>query len=381
MTKQNLLVTVSTLALLATMATASIAQAPSGSGAAGATGAGSAPQQQNKPGEANRDGGGKERGAGEQQKGEQPKGQQQQKSEQPKGQKQQSSEDRSSPKSRAQAQDGSPKAADRADDKASPKGVAQGQKKDSNEDRRSPAADNAGKGTTKQSETDQTKTRDRAADGATKGEAGDRDRIGRADVDRKGQDKAEGGRTQGAGERVELTEQKRSSVRDRMEKSARANRVTNVDFDIRVGVNVPRNTTFHMLPPDVVEIVPAYRGYRYVYVRDEIVIIHPTNYTVVAVIGGGGGTQASSRTGDRITLTANDRIFVRQNVDMDARVRLGIASFSIGMDLPEGVELRALPERVSQRYPTLRGHRYFVSETDVVIVEPQARRVVLIIED
>jgi hypothetical protein len=62
-------------------------------------------------------------------------------------------------------------------------------------------------------------------------------------------------------------------------------------------------------------------------------------------------------------------------------VRLGIGNISIGMNLPDTVELRPLPEAVVERYPDFRGHRYFVYEDDVVIVEPQSREVVLVIEN
>jgi hypothetical protein len=288
-----------------------------------------------------------------------------------------------------QGQDGTPKASERAQEKASPKSAVQGQKKDDDDTRRSRAADDKGKDTTKQqSEKGQDKDRDRAAGDAskdkdrdrsagdaTKDKRGDRDRRDRAEGDRQKGDRADGDR----GDRVQLSEQKRMSVRERMSKSARANRVTNVNFDIRVGVKVPRNATLHVLPPDVVEIVPEYRGYRYVYVRDEIVIIHPTDYVVVAVIGGEG--RVGSLSGGRITLASNDHVFIRRHVDLGARVRLGIGSISIGMDLPDTVELRPLPDVVVQRYPDLRDHRYFVYEEDVVIVEPQSREVVLVIED
>lgn len=395
MLKQNLLVTASAIALVAAMATASVSQSPGG-GSSGAQ-----EQQKMRPGtgESNRGDGAQERGATEQPKG---KGGSAQGDAEPRPKASDRAEEKASPKSRVQGQDATPKASDRAQEKASPKSAVQGQKKDDDDDdRRSRAAGDKGKDTTKQSDQGQAKDRDRAAgdadkrgDRAGKGEAKDapkqsdkgsaKDRDRAADDrskdgrdDRQRGDRAEGDR--GSGERVQLSEQKRTSVRERMSKSARANRVTNVNFDIRVGASVPRDTTLHILPPDVVEIVPEYRGYRYVYVRDEIVIIHPTNYTVVAVIG--GGAQVGSRSGGRITLASDDRVFIRQHVDLGARVRLGIGSISVGMDLPDTVELRPLPDVVVQRNPDLRGHRYFVYEEDVVIVEPESRQVVLVIED
>ena len=374
MTKQNLLVTASAIALLASMATASVSQAPGGAGASGTQ-----EHQKMKRGDGDSD-----RGSSAQERGttEQPKGKSgsAQRDTEPRPKASDRAEEKASPKSRVQGQDGTPKASERAQEKASPKSAVQGQKKDDDDDRRSRAADDKGKDTTKQqSEKGQAKDSERAAGDASKDKRGDRDSSGRAEGDRQKGDRAEGARGDRSGERVQLSEQKRTSVRERMSKSARANRVTNVNFDIRVGVNVPRNATLHGLPPDVVEIVPEYRGYRYVYVRDEIVIIHPTDYVIVAVIGGEG--RVGSRSGSRITLASDDRVFVRRHVDLGARVRLGIGSISIGMNLPETVELRPLPDVVVERYPDLRDHRYFVYEEDVIIVEPQSREVVLVIED
>jgi hypothetical protein len=387
MTKHTYLITASTIALLASMATVSVSQSPSGSGPSGTQ-----EQQKMKPGDSdsNRGTGAKERGSSDQPKG---KGGSAQRDTSDRPKASDRAEEKASPKSRVQGQDGTPKASERAQEKASPKSAVQGQKKDDDDDsRRSRAADDKGKDATKQqSEKSQGKDRDRAAGDATKDKdrdrsagdeskdkRGDRDRD-RAEGDRQKGNRADGDRADRAGDRVQLSEQKRTSVRERMSKSARANRVTNVNFDVRVGVSVPRNTTLHVLPPDVVEIVPEYRGYRYVYVRDEIVIIHPTDYVVVAVIGGEG--RVGTRSGGRITLASDDRVYIRRHVDLGARVRLGIGSISIGMDLPDTVELRPLPDVIVQRYPDLRDHRYFVYEEDVVIVEPQSREVVLVIED
>jgi hypothetical protein len=390
MLKQNFLVTASAIALLAAMATAGVSQSP-GSGSSGAQ------EQQKMSPDGNQRSGTKERGTSEQPKG---KGSSAQRDSAPEPKASDRAEDKASPKSRVQGQDATPKASDRAQEKASPKSAVQGQKKDNDDDQRSRAAGDRGKDGSKQSEQGQAKDRDRSAGDTAKDKRGDRagsgdtkdspkqsDKGSAKDRDRAAGDSSKDGRDdrqraegdRGAGDRVQLSEQKRTSVRERMSKSARANRVTNVNFDIRVGASVPRSTTLHVLPPDVVEIVPEYRGYRYVYVQDEIVIIHPTNYTVVAVIG--GDSRVGARSGGRITLASDDRVFIRKHVDLGARVRLGIGSLSIGMDLPDTVELRPLPDVIVQRNPDLRGHRYFVYEDDIVIVEPQSREVVLIIED
>ena len=60
--------------------------------------------------------------------------------------------------------------------------------------------------------------------------------------------------------------------------------VTNVNFSVSVGTRVPHDVEFHPLPADVVTIYPEWRGYDFILVRDEIVIIDPSSYEIVAVI-------------------------------------------------------------------------------------------------
>ncbi len=60
--------------------------------------------------------------------------------------------------------------------------------------------------------------------------------------------------------------------------------VTNVNFSISIGTRVPRNVGFHPLPVTVVEYYPAWRGYEFILVGDEIVVINPRTLEIVAVI-------------------------------------------------------------------------------------------------
>src|SRR5262249_52044335 len=58
-----------------------------------------------------------------------------------------------------------------------------------------------------------------------------------------------------------------------------------VDFDVNVGVRVPRTVTLHRLPPRVVELVPAYEHYEYFMLADgRIVIVKPDTLEVVYVL-------------------------------------------------------------------------------------------------
>ena len=60
--------------------------------------------------------------------------------------------------------------------------------------------------------------------------------------------------------------------------------VTNVNFAISVGTRVPRDVSFHALPAEIVTIYPEWRGYEFVLVRDQIVVIDPRTFEIVAVL-------------------------------------------------------------------------------------------------
>jgi hypothetical protein len=59
---------------------------------------------------------------------------------------------------------------------------------------------------------------------------------------------------------------------------------TRVNFDIHVGATVPRSVHLVTLPTEVIEVYPAWRGYEFILVGDEIVVINPNTLRVVAVI-------------------------------------------------------------------------------------------------
>jgi hypothetical protein len=61
-------------------------------------------------------------------------------------------------------------------------------------------------------------------------------------------------------------------------------RVNHADFALSVGTRVPNTVTLYAVPATIVDILPQYRGFEYVVVRDELVIIDPETLEVVAVL-------------------------------------------------------------------------------------------------
>jgi len=86
---------------------------------------------------------------------------------------------------------------------------------------------------------------------------------------------------------VELSSDQRTRIHDVFVRDRdRFNRfrVGRVDFDLRPGVRIPRHFHLFTLPSDFVTVVPEYRGYRFFYYEDEIVIVDPVTLEIVAVI-------------------------------------------------------------------------------------------------
>jgi hypothetical protein len=64
----------------------------------------------------------------------------------------------------------------------------------------------------------------------------------------------------------------------------KAERLTNVQFSTTVGGVIPGTVHLYGLPVSIVEYVPQYRGYEYILVGDEILIVDPRTLRIVAVI-------------------------------------------------------------------------------------------------
>jgi hypothetical protein len=53
---------------------------------------------------------------------------------------------------------------------------------------------------------------------------------------------------------------------------------------VSVGTRIPSSVRVHTLPQEVIVIYPEWRGYDYILVGDQIVIISPRTHEIVAII-------------------------------------------------------------------------------------------------
>ena len=92
------------------------------------------------------------------------------------------------------------------------------------------------------------------------------------------------GRTGGAG--AELSTEQRTEVRQTILQSGNVPRVSRseVNINISVGTVVPRSVRLVSIPERIVTIRPAWRGFLYFVVEDEIIVVEPGSLKIVAVI-------------------------------------------------------------------------------------------------
>jgi hypothetical protein len=85
---------------------------------------------------------------------------------------------------------------------------------------------------------------------------------------------------------AQLSEQQRTQIGASISKQSNLKRVERnmINFTINVGSVVPRTVGLVPLPATLVAVVPAYRGYLYIVVGNELLIVHPRTYEIVAVI-------------------------------------------------------------------------------------------------
>lgn len=176
--------------------------------------------------------------------------------------------------------------------------------------------------------------------------------------------------------RTRVSEKQRSDVGVRL----RQTRVekTRVNITVNIGSRVPRTVRLRPLPATILTFAPAYRGYSYIVLEDDtIVIVDARTYVIVDVIP--ADTRRVERPGP-LALSAEQMRFIYERVPKDrtADVRIRLA---LGAEVPRNVELLRFPSVVVERVPEVRRYRYIVAADDVAIVDPTDNAVVLVISE
>jgi hypothetical protein len=201
----------------------------------------------------------------------------------------------------------------------------------------------------------------------TTGRTGDNNRAG--DAARPGSTQA-GSESSNASASVNLNTEQRTKV-ERAFREVKVEPERNVNFNISVGAVVDSGVRFRPLPPAIVQVVPQFRGYEYVAVRDQIVIVEPRSRRILYVMQHGTGRAS-------INLTTEQRRMVKTKLATGPRMTRAI-KVEDGMTVPPDVELRVIEQPIITEVPEIRPYRYFVVEDEVVLVDPGTRQVIEII--
>lgn len=181
---------------------------------------------------------------------------------------------------------------------------------------------------------------------------------------------------------VELSGDKRDRVQSAFGDKPDVKHHTDVDIDISIGRRLPRHWHFVPVPIAVVEIVPEYRDYVYVWVEDEYVICDPDTYEVVAVIPAAPRRHAAGGHGGRcstdIDLSAEERELILRSVRVEREVE--VSDLEVGWSVPSDIVLEEFPEPVLSEADELSACRYFLADDQLAIVDPEEDKVVLLID-
>jgi hypothetical protein len=110
---------------------------------------------------------------------------------------------------------------------------------------------------------------------------GQKDRNGNMNAETKGTERSQ--TTGQAGGGAKLSTEQRTKITGII-RSEHVEPMTTVNFEIRAGARVPRDVRFYPLPQEIVTIYPQWRGYEYILVRDQIIVVNPRTLEIVDVI-------------------------------------------------------------------------------------------------
>jgi hypothetical protein len=172
--------------------------------------------------------------------------------------------------------------------------------------------------------------------------------------------------------RVRVSERERGEVGAKLRQTPAEK--TRVQVNVNVGSRIPRSVRLRPLPAAIFALAPAYRGYSYLVLEDEtIVIVDDRTFVVVDVI------PPSTRTAG-LSLSPDDMHFIFARVPRDeiADVRVRLA---LGAAIPRSVALLRFPPDILARIPEMERYRFVVARDDVAIVDPRDNAVVLVISE
>jgi hypothetical protein len=164
----------------------------------------------------------------------------------------------------------------------------------------------------------------------------------------------------------------------------------NVNIAVNVGATIPATVRVQPLPPEIVSLVPEFRGYDYVVVQDEVVIVEPSTHRVVETIGGGGAVASQQPAGasagvaaggGQVTLTQAQQRLLIDSVRQENLTAAQVQDLANGVTVSEDVQLQPVPQAVVAQIPMIERYRVFLADNDrVALVDPSTRTVIDVVQ-
>jgi hypothetical protein len=157
-------------------------------------------------------------------------------------------------------------------------------------------------------------------------------------------------------------------------------RMTRVQFSKRIGTRIPQSVRLFAVPAAVLAIFPYYRDYRYVVEEDTVCIVDPETYEIVDILDEGTYAPGLRPQVAELTLTNRERALVLDSIPPDfplARLRIRLA---LGAEIPPSIEFYEFAPLLLDQVPKLREFRFVLTSDQLVIVEPQDRSIVLVLD-
>ncbi len=198
----------------------------------------------------------------------------------------------------------------------------------------------------------------------------------RPDVTAKGEPRA----TRSA--RIYATDQQRREVyrglfrQGKVERTAR----NRLGISLAVGNHVPRRHRLYRFTPALIALAPLYAAYSYIVVDDTICVVDSGTYAIVDMIEGSiEAADPLPAPALSLDLSPEQMRLIYASVPKDrARTELRIR-LAIRAEIPRSVELYVFPTALIAQVPQVASFRYIVVQDDVVIVDPAAYEIAMVI--
>jgi hypothetical protein len=164
--------------------------------------------------------------------------------------------------------------------------------------------------------------------------------------------------------------------------SGGVHRVDHVDFPLSVGIRVPGTARVYDVPERIVDIIPQYRGFKYIAVRDELAIVDPGTREIVALVPTQGSAQGrSGRSVGSTTLSPDQKTRLHGIITGGDVRRIDDVDFalSVGTRVPDTVEVYEIPDTIVDIVPEYRGFDYIVVRDELLIIDPDTLEIVAVL--